>query len=220
MSYDFLQNYNIPNAPRDANNYYDKINSTSTMQGAYGTYSMHSTQTNDIPAVNTAYYGYGGGTSYYPDSYVSTPRDTSSVADTSTTTSAEASSSSYYNNPDRFIPPAKQGTGYKPFKKTFKRKNKSGEDGGSGAKKEAPIEEVTSNGELVMFTGRDESYPKELNELIHPLACDLCNIKMNSRIIAKDHYQSKAHDKHISAWLTKVSEFVVWKQDNHNVESQ
>ncbi|KAM7346695.1 zinc finger RNA-binding protein-like [Cochliomyia hominivorax] len=183
MSFEFLQNYNIPPTRRSTGDYYGKSQNDSTMEGAYGTYSLTSIQ--DTPTVNTAYYGYGG-SNYYSENYVSnttTPND-------------------YYQNPERFIPPAKHGTGYVPQKPAFKRKSKS-VNGGSPAKKVAPIEEVTSDGKLVMFFGRDESYPGELNKLIHPLSCDLCNVKMNSKTIAKDHYESKVHDKHISAWLFK-----------------
>lgn len=56
---------------------------------------------------------------------------------------------------------------------------------------------------LVLFQGRDESYPDELNKLIHPLSCQLCKSQMTSMKSAKDHYESKAHDRHISAWLAK-----------------
>ncbi|KAH8386393.1 hypothetical protein KR093_000215 [Drosophila rubida] len=54
-----------------------------------------------------------------------------------------------------------------------------------------------------MFQGRDESYPDELNKLILPLSCQLCKCQMTSMKSAKDHYESKAHDRHISAWLAK-----------------
>ncbi|XP_064536896.1 zinc finger matrin-type protein 1 [Drosophila montana] len=56
---------------------------------------------------------------------------------------------------------------------------------------------------LAMFQGRDESYPEELNKLIQPLSCQLCKAQMTSMKSAKDHYESKAHDRHISAWLAK-----------------
>lgn len=62
------------------------------------------------------------------------------------------------------------------------------------------------NGEmnnLLIFPGRDESYPDELNKLILPLSCQLCKAQMTSIKSAKDHYESKAHDRHISAWLAK-----------------
>ncbi|XP_017872381.1 PREDICTED: zinc finger protein 346 [Drosophila arizonae] len=62
--------------------------------------------------------------------------------------------------------------------------------------------EVEGNN-LVLFQGRDESYPDELNKLIHPLSCQLCKSQMTSMKSAKDHYESKAHDRHISAWLAK-----------------
>ncbi|KAH8397993.1 hypothetical protein KR222_009177, partial [Zaprionus bogoriensis] len=60
-----------------------------------------------------------------------------------------------------------------------------------------------ANGGLVLFQGRDQSYPDELNRLIQPLACQLCRSQMTSMKSAKDHYESKAHDRHISAWLAK-----------------
>ncbi|XP_030379544.1 zinc finger matrin-type protein 3 isoform X2 [Scaptodrosophila lebanonensis] len=56
---------------------------------------------------------------------------------------------------------------------------------------------------IVMFPGRDASYPDELNLLIHPLSCELCKVQLSSIRHAKDHYESKAHDRHISAWLAK-----------------
>lgn len=54
---------------------------------------------------------------------------------------------------------------------------------------------------LVIFQGRDSSYPDELNKLILPLSCELCRVQMTSMKSAKDHYESKSHDRHISAWL-------------------
>lgn len=188
MNYDFLQNYNIP-INRQSNNkqQYNQYagGSNSTMEGAHGSYSMNSNES--IPSVNTAYYGYGGSNAYENNFQSST-----------------GISAGYYQNPERFIPPSKHNTGYMPQKPIYKRKNNT-PGGGSAAKKEPTIPEVTNDGKLAMFLGRDESYPDELNSLIHPLSCDLCNTKMNSRLLAKDHYESKAHDKHISAWLFKVS---------------
>ncbi|XP_034489566.1 zinc finger RNA-binding protein [Drosophila innubila] len=67
-------------------------------------------------------------------------------------------------------------------------------------------DESPANGEmpnLVIFQGRDESYPDELNKLILPLSCELCRTQMTSMKSAKDHYESKSHDRHISAWLAK-----------------
>ncbi|XP_065365179.1 zinc finger protein 346-like isoform X2 [Calliphora vicina] len=186
MNYDFLQSYNIPVARQSTDNQYANTNN-SKMEGAYGNYSMQSSQS--AAAVNTAYYGYGGA-NLYNESYQSAGIATGSSGD-------------YYQNPDRYIPPSKHGTGYVPHRTPFKRKINTVAGGGSAAKKEAPIAEVSSDGKLLIFLGRDESYPDELNSLIHPLSCDLCNIKMNSRMIAKDHYESKAHDKHISSWLLK-----------------
>ncbi|XP_017126739.1 zinc finger matrin-type protein 4 [Drosophila elegans] len=68
-------------------------------------------------------------------------------------------------------------------------------------KRKAGQTEVDS--ELTLFPGRDESYPEELNRLIGPLNCELCKVQMTSRKCARDHYESKAHDRHISAWLAK-----------------
>ncbi|EDW92714.2 uncharacterized protein Dyak_GE21083 [Drosophila yakuba] len=62
---------------------------------------------------------------------------------------------------------------------------------------------LEADGKLVMFPGRDESYPEELNRLIGPLNCQLCKVQVTSRKCARDHYESKAHDRHISAWLAK-----------------
>ncbi|EDV50042.1 zinc finger protein 346 [Drosophila erecta] len=62
---------------------------------------------------------------------------------------------------------------------------------------------LEAEGELVLSPGRDESYPDELNRLIGPLNCQLCKVQVTSRKCARDHYESKAHDRHISAWLAK-----------------
>lgn len=62
---------------------------------------------------------------------------------------------------------------------------------------------TTESNSLVMFQGRDQSYPDELNKLIQPLSCQLCKSQMTSMKSAKDHYESKSHDRHISAWLAK-----------------
>lgn len=68
----------------------------------------------------------------------------------------------------------------------------SGSGGGAG-----------ESNNVVMFQGRDQSYPDELNKLIQPLSCQLCKSQMTSMKSAKDHYESKSHDRHISAWLAK-----------------
>jgi len=72
-------------------------------------------------------------------------------------------------------------------------------------RKAEPMEEDSSEADnkLVLFPGRDESYPEELNRLIGPLHCELCKVQVTSRKCARDHYESKAHDRHISAWLAK-----------------
>ncbi|KAH8342993.1 hypothetical protein KR059_003071 [Drosophila kikkawai] len=57
--------------------------------------------------------------------------------------------------------------------------------------------------DLELFPGRDKSYPDGLNQLIGPLSCKLCSVQMTSMISARDHYESRAHDRHISAWLAK-----------------
>lgn len=62
---------------------------------------------------------------------------------------------------------------------------------------------LTESNSVVMFQGRDQSYPDELNKLIQPLSCQLCKSQMTSMKSAKDHYESKSHDRHISAWLAK-----------------
>ena len=195
MNYDFLQNCHIPR--QSSNNQYYSSN-YSTMDGAYGSYSMQPTQSS-APAVNTSYYGYGG-TNTYSESYASYRDNISSRS------AIAGSTEETYHHPERFIAPSKQGTGYVPYKTAFKRKfSGTGGSGGSAAKKEANFVEISSDGKLVIFLGRDESYPDELNALIHPLSCDLCNVKMNSRTSAKDHYESKVHDKSLTSWLGKVS---------------
>ncbi|XP_013114947.1 zinc finger protein 346 [Stomoxys calcitrans] len=65
------------------------------------------------------------------------------------------------------------------------------------------IPEFNEKGGLAIFLGRDESYPDALNALIHPSSCDLCNAKFNAPVAAKDHFESKSHDKHLTAWLNK-----------------
>uniref|UniRef100_A0A6P4EK41 Zinc finger protein 346 n=1 Tax=Drosophila rhopaloa TaxID=1041015 RepID=A0A6P4EK41_DRORH len=72
-------------------------------------------------------------------------------------------------------------------------------------KRKAEQMEVDSEADnkLALFPGRDESYPEELNRLIGPLNCELCKVHVTSRKCARDHYESKAHDRHISAWLAK-----------------
>ncbi|XP_017011294.2 zinc finger matrin-type protein 4 [Drosophila takahashii] len=70
-------------------------------------------------------------------------------------------------------------------------------------KRKAERMEEDPSPELALFPGRDESYPEELNRLIGPLNCELCKVQVTSRKCARDHYESKAHDRHISAWLAK-----------------
>ncbi|XP_073828342.1 uncharacterized protein isoform X2 [Musca autumnalis] len=89
---------------------------------------------------------------------------------------------------------------YGEYKSSLKRKYV---DSFRTPKKHEPIAEIDEKGDLAMFTGRHPTYPDELNALIHPLSCDLCKLKMNSVISAKDHYESKSHDKSITNWITK-----------------
>ncbi|XP_017057715.1 zinc finger protein 346 [Drosophila ficusphila] len=96
---------------------------------------------------------------------------------------------------NRLVAPGKQAGSSdpgNPSPKPMKRKAKQG-DGDSGE----------ADNKLVLFPGRDESYPEELNRLIGALNCELCKVQMTSRKCARDHYESKAHDRHISAWLAK-----------------
>ncbi|XP_061394045.1 zinc finger matrin-type protein 3-like [Musca vetustissima] len=89
---------------------------------------------------------------------------------------------------------------YGDYKTSLKRKYM---DSFRTPKKQEPVAEYDEKGNMAMFTGRHPSYPDELNALIHPSSCDLCNMKMNSVISAKDHYESKSHDKSITNWITK-----------------
>ncbi|ALC49971.1 CG1231 [Drosophila busckii] len=70
-------------------------------------------------------------------------------------------------------------------------------------KRKLSQEPCTEGSKLIFFSGRDESYPAELNKLIEPLSCQLCKTQMTSMKCAKDHYGSKAHDRHMNAWLAK-----------------
>ncbi|XP_055914087.1 probable serine/threonine-protein kinase clkA [Eupeodes corollae] len=54
-----------------------------------------------------------------------------------------------------------------------------------------------------LFMGRDQSYPNELNALMNPFFCGVCNSRLNSIKSANIHYESKAHDKHITNWMKK-----------------
>lgn len=102
-----------------------------------------------------------------------------------------------YQNVNRYIPPGLQGTNSAPITppKPLKRKY----DVGPGSKD--VVTETPTNGQLVIFYGRDVSYPEDLNKLLHPLHCTLCGVQMNSSKSAKDHYESKQHDRHITNWL-------------------
>ncbi|XP_036344622.1 zinc finger matrin-type protein 3-like [Rhagoletis pomonella] len=106
-----------------------------------------------------------------------------------------------YQNINRYIPPGLQGTNYVPPLPSKPQKRKY--DSGPGRSKLDPLAETTLDGKLVIFHGRDTSYPDELNKLIHPLHCSLCDVQMNSSKSAKDHYESKQHDRHITTWLNK-----------------
>ncbi|XP_011204382.2 zinc finger matrin-type protein 3 [Bactrocera dorsalis] len=102
-----------------------------------------------------------------------------------------------YQNFNRYIPPGLQGISTTPLMppKPLKRKY----DVGPGSKD--MVTETSTNGQLVIFYGRDVSYPEDLNKLLHPLHCTLCGVQMNSSKSAKDHYESKQHDRHITNWL-------------------
>ncbi|KMY96664.1 zinc finger protein 346 [Drosophila simulans] len=90
-----------------------------------------------------------------------------------------------------------------PGKRTEKKNNGSNRTHMKRKAKCMKKDSLEADGELVLFPGRDESYPEELNRLIGPLNCQLCKVQMTSRKRARDHYESKAHDRHISAWLAK-----------------
>ncbi|XP_055845254.1 uncharacterized protein DDB_G0292186-like [Episyrphus balteatus] len=68
----------------------------------------------------------------------------------------------------------------------------------------------TSNGDEqqtpapTLFMGRNESYPDELNSLMNPFFCGVCNSRLNSIKSANIHYESKAHDKQVSNWMKKT----------------
>lgn len=55
-----------------------------------------------------------------------------------------------------------------------------------------------------LFMGRDESYPPELNKLMNPFYCGVCNSRLNSIKSANVHYESRAHDKHLTNWMKKT----------------
>lgn len=51
----------------------------------------------------------------------------------------------------------------------------------------------------------DSNLPPELRKLMQALHCELCNVKLNSSITAKIHYDSKVHDKKVRNWLQEWS---------------
>ncbi|XP_011177186.1 zinc finger protein 385D [Zeugodacus cucurbitae] len=104
-----------------------------------------------------------------------------------------------YQNINRYIPPGLQGTTIAPItpSKPLKRKYELG----PGSVSKDTVAEKSTSGALVIFYGRDTSYPEDLNKLMHPLHCALCGVQMNSSKSAKDHYESKPHDRHITNWL-------------------
>ncbi|KAH8409228.1 hypothetical protein KR009_010944 [Drosophila setifemur] len=79
--------------------------------------------------------------------------------------------------------------------------NQSSPSDSPGSKAEAAKRKAEED--LAWFPGRDKSYPDELNRLIRPQSCDLCRSQMTSLKCAREHYESKAHDRHISAWLAR-----------------
>lgn len=103
----------------------------------------------------------------------------------------------YQNN--SYVPLGLHGTNCAPIipSKPLKRKY----DVGPGNISKDAVTGTATNGQLVIFYGRDVSYPEDLNKLMHPLHCALCGVQMNSSKSAKDHYESKQHDRHITNWL-------------------
>lgn len=47
----------------------------------------------------------------------------------------------------------------------------------------------------------DANLPPELKKLMFPLNCELCDVKFNSPVTAKIHYESRAHEKKVKPWL-------------------
>lgn len=95
-----------------------------------------------------------------------------------------------YQNSNRFVPPGKPAGGYwtKPAR---------------AQKRKFPKEEEPKTTYEARFMGRCDDYPGELNVLFKALNCELCNVQFNSPKTAHIHYQSRAHDKNITSWLTR-----------------
>lgn len=51
----------------------------------------------------------------------------------------------------------------------------------------------------------DANLPNDLKKLLQALFCELCNVKLNSPITAKIHYESKVHEKKVRHWLDEWS---------------
>uniref|UniRef100_A0A1A9VRK9 C2H2-type domain-containing protein n=1 Tax=Glossina austeni TaxID=7395 RepID=A0A1A9VRK9_GLOAU len=186
MNYDFLRTYSIPLTHNSGDKQTSQMNRSYNQREVANSYeTLMPPPAPPLPTIGASDYDHGS-YAYYDDSTMINYVGQSNHA-------AEAC----YKN--RFIPAGKHGISYLPeiHSKPVKRKYNAGP--GSIEK----ITETTADGKLVLFQGRDESYPDELNKLIHPMSCELCNVKMNSLLSAKDHYESKIHDRGLSAWLKK-----------------
>lgn len=49
----------------------------------------------------------------------------------------------------------------------------------------------------------DPDLPEDLTKMFNALHCLLCDVKMNSPISAKMHYNSKVHDKKVNSFLAE-----------------
>lgn len=45
-------------------------------------------------------------------------------------------------------------------------------------------------------------FPDDLKKLFSALICELCNVKTNSVLSARAHYESKQHERKVGIWLT------------------
>uniref|UniRef100_A0A1A9WSC5 C2H2-type domain-containing protein n=1 Tax=Glossina brevipalpis TaxID=37001 RepID=A0A1A9WSC5_9MUSC len=186
MNYDFLRTYSIPLRHSSGDKHISQMNRTYEQREAATNYETLLPPPAPPLPLAAADYDRGSYTYYDDNTMINYVGPASNAAEVC------------YKN--RFIPPAgKHGINYLPeiHGKPVKRKYNAGP--GSIEK----ISETTADGKLVLFQGRDESYPDELNKLIHPMSCELCDVKMNSLLSAKDHYESKVHDRGLSAWLKK-----------------
>lgn len=175
MSYDYASSYGKTSTPSGTVAYDPSQYSGVDYAAIQGSYGTPTA--NSVPEINKEYYGYGATSTYNKMGYTAPTDGYQQVG-------------------------AKQPTKYGEYKASLKRKFL--DLGANRFKKPEEIAEFDDSGKLAIFIGRDKSYPDELNSLIHPATCDLCNMKMNSLASAKDHYESKAHDKNITHWLTKA----------------